>query len=1463
MTDLRLGTDKIKVRTADISSVELNYALNDIKNYGKRNASFSTNITVYITEESDKVFKGIHNINTVGGYQVGKKVYGEILENGIPILIGNFQVTEVYADKIEGILSSNNISLFEDLGSKLITGNANSSDDVVFTGELFTHTYDISTVRNYLKKDPSNHGTGIEYGIVDYDNTISEPSDIQLNYPLSPAIYVKQLFDKIITDAGYTYTLSDDISTLMNKMVILYNGVLNNGVGVVGDSSYGYYFLGDPSGDYSHFYANGSNIPLNSSTWNYNNETSKPVPYGTIRGYCLSFPGITHIPQTAQVQGGYDNLMQCPSTYHQTSAAIRLPLPGTYQIDVSLRMYNWSTTLADMITLTAQLYSPNVPNGAGSFDIVKDLDCAPITNQWVGVSEEVTITEPTDMFIYMFSNRYPYSQIGNANVKLTFGSESNVKLTLKKYKYSIAPTVTINNLRPLNYKKSELIYDIVAMFNAIILVDPNDEHKLSFISYPSYFQGGTTIDWSNKIDSDSVSFTPIKNEFPDTIFTSVDDTDLYTTDFLTKWPWPIGSLTVNNDSEFIDEKNEIKLYSSTTAMKNIGSGYEVPVIADVKGGWKTTWKPRILLTNSVDYSGIYGIDASFNNGVITKWNTFSHKDTSSYDINTSSIYWDTLHSYSTTKETNRGLYNKFYKADIESNLDENAFMLKAKVQLNSNDLKDLDFRNYIYIKDKIGGAYYKINKIKKYKPNQIDKLTEVELIKVNFSNTNYDISVNTLQSFITYIAETGGSSTTSSSGTGGTGSATALSALTDVNLTSPADGEVLSYDAAQSKWVNGQANATFESLTDVSIINKADEDGVLWDTTRNKWRNVPTVDISALFVKRAGDTMTGGLSILAGGINIVNDSSIGGNERITGNEYIGGTLRVNSDVSIGSTLRVKNDITFDADIVTPVFVSGWAGSGAKMDLNGTDYDLTVDNLTVRKGMRVYELNINKISAIGGGFIVSVANGKAYNVSGSNIYFDEDGTSNQIQFQAGDYIRAQQWTGRNINYYLGRVNSVTHSSTLGSAYISVTNISGTCWTGAELVQVGSDTDANRRSLIYLTAADSNNPYIDILAEVNNGSFSGKTKARLGNLSGINDSNFTPSALSGYGLYSNNAYLTGSIVLPQAGMTNEGTADGSIRIWAGSSFANRATAPFRVTQNGALTATGIAELGTATADYSGKTSGIAIRNADIWENAYNGDDSVLWLNRLGYNGGNTRFRNTAIGDGKGNSIMVFNSTWCNMWVKTTFHEGMYVGGYEDITNGPWSLLTAYGVNFGGFDSSSRINGNLELYGGLNSSPAMATFRDSQITFNNKVECNALAKFDASIQHTGNYLELGGKHKVIASYNDDTCAAAVSDISGFSTSITPKGNKIYVSASLPVYTSSSSDVTDFYINVGGTNYLGQTMHIHYGTNIITFSTIVDVTPNSAVTVKLRWSGNTSATYYGSTGTYGIGQMSIIDLF
>ena len=372
------------------------------------------------------------------------------------------------------------------------------------------------------------------------------------------------------------------------------------------------------------------------------------------------------------------------------------------------------------------------------------------------------------------------------------------------------------------------------------------------------------------------------------------------------------------------------------------------------------------------------------------------------------------------------------------------------------------------------------------------------------------------------------------------------------------------------------------------------------------------------------------------------------------------------------------------DINSPVFISGFAGQGWKLDNNsGTSFDLEVDNLRVRNVLTAYELEI-----------LSSANGIPYSVVGTRFYFDTDGGNSAIQFVVNDYIRAQIWTGSGIGSYLGIVTNVHQSATLGDAYIDATTISGSPWDKMKAVQVGNSSNVSRQNIIYLTASDSCNPYIDMLSGVNAGTFAGHNRVRIGNLCGISDAAFG-GALSGYGLYADNIYLKGAIVISAgcgytnlcdkplslsainiteanklagiaAGATNisntnqlvdganlGGTATwnsiaavpsylggpGSAGLYMGSCYMgyyNGSAWQTYIDCNGNVQFQGVSSFGTT----SCSGDNIHLMGASISDDSYCGDCGTIYINYTGYHGSCDYTRNLIVGNGKGaNGLMAY--------------------------------------------------------------------------------------------------------------------------------------------------------------------------------------------------------------------------------
>ena len=340
--------------------------------------------------------------------------------------------------------------------------------------------------------------------------------------------------------------------------------------------------------------------------------------------------------------------------------------------------------------------------------------------------------------------------------------------------------------------------------------------------------------------------------------------------------------------------------------------------------------------------------------------------------------------------------------------------------------------------------------------------------------------------------------------------------------------------------------------------------------------------------------------------------------------------------NIGSTLQSN-----------AAFTSGFAGAGWNIDYGSTEAgkaSATFDNLTVRGRMRVYELLIQQIRATNGSVFVSssskvlttsastnptwTVNGVQLTFNGANatltttIYTNTTSTASEDGadrthyhgFLVGDIIRAQQveWDGSGFAGVIQSDLEVTYINSLYN-YQAARRSSGTDApaVGYDYVRLGNASDTTRQGTVYLTSDDSNAPFIDIVDGVTSHAdwnTAGKIRARLGKLSGITDAEW--GTLDGYGLWSDNVYLTGNIYATD-GIFN-GTVYATDGIFSGTVYASAGTF------TGAITASsgsidGFLTIGTSGGIYQGTgTAGTPTTGLKIWN-----DSGVGRIG--GYNGG----------------------------------------------------------------------------------------------------------------------------------------------------------------------------------------------------------------------------------------------------
>lgn len=221
-------------------------------------------------------------------------------------------------------------------------------------------------------------------------------------------------------------------------------------------------------------------------------------------------------------------------------------------------------------------------------------------------------------------------------------------------------------------------------------------------------------------------------------------------------------------------------------------------------------------------------------------------------------------------------------------------------------------------------------------------------------------------------------------------------------------------------------------------------------------------------------------------------------------------------------------IAFMKGLGSPSFVDGLTGEGWRIWMEDALSHLTVDKLTVRQTMAVFELLIDKVRSVGGQICVSAANGKIKEVTDDGedyiITWEQENT-----FAENDLIRCQTFTGSTLKSYWVEVASVES----GKVHIAMQDFDEwgcTPEAGDECVLMGNTSDTDRQSCILLSAAEDGVPRIDVLDGISTTSLEGCMHTRVGCLDGITDTDFpTEYQPEGYGLYSDNAFLKGTFVL----------------------------------------------------------------------------------------------------------------------------------------------------------------------------------------------------------------------------------------------------------------------------------------------------------------------------------------------
>jgi hypothetical protein len=707
----------------------LNFSIGDIRDISKRTGTFSKTIIAPGTKNNHELLGHYYDVNIQSGtFNINTITKCQVIQNGVPVLedaliqltgVIKKQNTNAYEDEVnyELLIKDSKVEFFTQIANKELT-------DLDFSD--LNHTLDSAFVVSSFSNSVAD---GYKY-ILPY----SDDNTYRLN-EFKPAIYAKTYFDRIFSNAGFSYTWNGLQDAKFDKLLIPYNGDVEqanvDSYKVLANNTWTTSYV-SPIGQNPTFYevidswtevldSAGSFDPI---TGVYTAPLYTDTTQGQYYNFKLSYTAEINLDNTS---GG--NAYSILSFYNQGQSVDRY-----YYL--RFRLIKNGTTVVGQYIHSGVLFDATnpLPSGLNTIGTISQVVNIP-TNQNILPTDTIEVEVGLGFLAagVSFWRDAAAPSIGNL-------VQVNHEVDVTSLQLDILPNnapnlyngvVAVGGYVPSKIKQSDFVKSIFQMFNLYVEIDENQPNNLNLIERDKYYDNGSVKDWTYKLAKDreqNLQFLPevtskklrltykADKDSPNTIFTDITN-EIY------------GQIEYTFDNEYVRDTDVKELvFSPTPVVRTVFDAY-VPNIA----GAAPKINIRILLDGGnltcLPYD-IYDIEfpltPSLNIGTtgITTYPAIGHFDNPllpTYDINfgTCDYYY-----YAPSTLTNNNLYNLYWRRTINQiNVGK---MLTAYFDLNELDIQSLRLNDKI----RIDNSWWNINKVIDYDANGTS-LTKVELISVD------------------------------------------------------------------------------------------------------------------------------------------------------------------------------------------------------------------------------------------------------------------------------------------------------------------------------------------------------------------------------------------------------------------------------------------------------------------------------------------------------------------------------------------------------------------------------------------------------------------------------------------------------------------------------------------------------------------------------------------------------------
>lgn len=670
-------------------SISQNWAFTDIGKFTTQ-APFTRNFRIPLTKKNQDSLGALFDVNIDAGDSTwfNYKLPSEIKVDTVPLVSGYLRVSKAYKQRdrlvdldvtfyasTADFAKDVNQAKLSDLDWSDLNGFVNFANANALASGAFKYMYALID-RGQLFNQPNGQNT--------FTNTVF-PGD------LTPCVKWSVIFDKIFTQAGWTYDAANVINTIGEWWMPFCNSPFLK-------------FSSSLTPQYYFFAYLNTDITLNPAQ----SSVLQPTTEGSDNGNRYT-PAATST-YSAPLHGTFE--FNYWITYTVLANATTPNLSG--QIQLAIQNVTQGTTT--LITT----YQINNPDVAGTFNLQ-------------GISQGITAN--LNDVLRLTVNYINTGGAAATDIRIESGASqtsgtgwSLAQITSAFYGYQLDLSLNAPDMKQIDF-----VTDVIKMLNCAVVPDASIPNRLRIEPMNTYVGSGGIVDWTSYLDIDKdivISSTTEyqKSELKFTYSKGADSASKayeqakriygdYVIDGFTSDEVPVAN-------EFTTGNQTVQLVTQSTPLLPFTGGTALVKFVDDSGTFVLPG-PRCLYR-----AGTFNISNFYNNGTNTtvpfNCPILSHyseitPSVDDYDLNWAPevpLYWIYGNPYN-------NLYTQYWMTYLNELYSPNARIMEASFALPFKEIIGLDFSKKIWIKD----SYWRLLSVNDYKLGALES-TSCKLIKI-------------------------------------------------------------------------------------------------------------------------------------------------------------------------------------------------------------------------------------------------------------------------------------------------------------------------------------------------------------------------------------------------------------------------------------------------------------------------------------------------------------------------------------------------------------------------------------------------------------------------------------------------------------------------------------------------------------------------------------------------------------